>query len=70
MSSEPHDERLCRNCRHFNSNANKLARLGTCRAHPPQLIDPSGGYQFDWCFPKVDEMDRCGEWAPQRSPNP
>ena len=70
MSIETHDERLCRNCRHFNSDANEPTRPGTCRAHPPVPIDSDEGYRFDWCFPEVLETDWCGEWTPQRSPNP
>ena len=66
MSIETHDERLCKNCQNFKRRGAR--KSGWCCAHPPQPIDASPGYSFAWCFPEMEETDRCGEFTPRRSP--
>ena len=74
MSGEPHDERRCGNCRHFEPDADESCSFGNCFAHPPQPINKATKQQSNkgdwiaWLFPEVFPEFWCGEWAPRRSP--
>ncbi len=59
----------CRTCRHFKPLVAEKdsARGGNCRRYPPTVnwsANADGVLIFNDAWPRVDEVDRCGEYSP------
>lgn len=68
----PRLEQSCSNCFYHVHFDKEITCEGTdlfeCHRHAPTPVIGTEGSSFQAYWPDVDEVDWCGEWAPQEVP--
>lgn len=49
----------CANCLYFKPLPSVGTHAGSCRAHPPQRLNPD---EFKSAYPPTNKDEWCGEW--------